>query len=45
MGVLFILIPIALALAAVGLFFFFAAVKDGQFDDLDADAVRFLQDD
>jgi cbb3-type cytochrome oxidase maturation protein len=43
--VLFILIPAALALGALGLFFFFAAVKDGQFDDLDADAVRFLQDD
>ncbi len=45
MEVLFILVPLALALSGVGLFLFVLAVKDGQFDDLDADSVRFLEED
>jgi len=45
MEVLFILVPAALILSAVGISLFVLAVKSGQFDDLDADGVRFLQDD
>lgn len=45
MEVLFILVPAALTLSGIGLFLFYLAVKGGQFDDLDADGVRFLQDD
>lgn len=45
MEVLFILIPAALFLAGLAVGAFFLAVKGGQFEDLDADGVRFLQDD
>lgn len=45
MEVLFVLVPIALLLSGLALGGFFVAVKNGQYDDLDADGVRFLQDD
>ena len=45
MNSLFFLIPIAVALAAVFLFLFLRAVKDGQFDDLDDPPRRILKDD
>lgn len=45
MEVLFILVPAALCLAGLALTMFFLAVKDGQYDDLEADGMRFLQDD
>lgn len=45
MEVLFILVPAALTLSALAVVMFFLAVKNGQYDDLDADGVRFLQDD
>ena len=39
------LVPIAVGLAAVFLFLFLKAVKDGQFDDLDDRRRRILKDD
>ncbi len=45
MEVLFVLVPVALLLSGVALTAFFVAVKNGQYEDLDADGVRFLQDD
>lgn len=42
---LLILIPVALALGAVGLMAFLWAMKSGQFDDLDGAAGRILFDD
>lgn len=39
------LLPAALLLGAVFLGLFIAAVKDGQFDDLDDPPVRILHDD
>ncbi|SKA32546.1 cbb3-type cytochrome oxidase assembly protein CcoS [Consotaella salsifontis] len=45
MNVLVILIPIALGLGAAGLFGFLWAYRNGQFDDLEGDAVRILEDD
>lgn len=45
MNSLFFLIPIAVALAAVFLFLFLKAVKDGQFDDLEDPPRRILKDD
>ena len=45
MEVLFFLVPAAILMAAGFVFAFYLAVKDGQFDDLDADALRFLGED
>lgn len=45
MEVLYVLIPAALLLSAVSMGLFFLAVRDGQFEDLDGDGVRFLVDD
>ncbi|WP_102961333.1 cbb3-type cytochrome oxidase assembly protein CcoS [Mangrovicella endophytica] len=42
---LLILIPIALGLGALGLCAFLWAYRSGQFEDLDGDAIRILQDD
>lgn len=39
------LIPVAVGLAAVFLWLFLRAVKDGQFDDLDDPPRRILKDD
>lgn len=45
MQILYIVIPLAIVLAAVGLAAFFWAVRRGQFDDLDTPPVRMLFDD
>lgn len=45
MNGLLLLIPIALALGAVGLMAFLWAMNTGQFDDLDGAAGRILFDD
>jgi cbb3-type cytochrome oxidase maturation protein len=45
MSVLVYLIPIALALGALGLVGFLWALRSGQFDDLDGAAERILFDD
>ena len=44
MSGLAILIPIALLMGAIGLAFFFWAMRDGQFEDLDGVANRILID-
>ncbi len=45
MNALLILIPVALFLGGLGLFAFFWANKNGQFDDLEGAAHRILMDD
>lgn len=45
MSVIFIMIPGALVLAALGVFAFVLAAKRGQFDDLDTPAIRAVFDD
>lgn len=45
MNSLIFLVPVAVGLAAVFLFLFLKAVKDGQFDDLDDPPRRILKDD
>lgn len=45
MSVIFIALPVALALAAAALTAFAWAAREGQFDDLDTPAVRVLFDD
>lgn len=45
MSVLIYLIPVALALGAIGLAAFLWSLKSGQFDDLDGAAARILLDD
>lgn len=45
MSVLYIMIPAALLLAALGIGAFIIAVKRGQFDDLDTPALRAVFDD
>jgi len=45
MSVLFVTLPIALLLGAVGLFACIRCIKTGQYDDLDTQAMRILQDD
>ena len=45
MSVLFIMIPVALILAGVGIVAFVIAAKRGQFDDLDTPAIRAVFDD
>ncbi|MCB0717677.1 MAG: cbb3-type cytochrome oxidase assembly protein CcoS [Bacteroidetes bacterium] len=45
MNVLFFLVPIALALAAIGALAFRWAVNSGQFEDLESPAIRMLIDD
>jgi len=42
LSVLYLLVPIALMLAGIGVAAFRWAVRDGQFDDLDSPAVRIL---
>lgn len=39
------LIPLALAMGAIGLAAFFWAMRNGQFDDMDGAALRILIDD
>jgi cbb3-type cytochrome oxidase maturation protein len=45
MEVVFILLPVALLVAAIMLALFIWAVRSGQFDDLETPAVRILFDD
>lgn len=45
MEVLYILVPAALFLSALAIGMFVLAVRNGQFDDLDADGMRFLEED
>ena len=45
MEILYIMIPLGLVLVAVGLWAFFWATGDGQFDDLDSPGWTVLEDD
>ena len=45
MNMLIYLIPIALFLGGLGLFAFLWSLKSGQYDDLDGDAWRVLEED
>jgi len=45
MSVLYIVVPIALTLAALAVYAFARAVKQHQYDDLDTPALRMLHDD
>lgn len=45
METIFVLLPLALLIAAVAVGFFIWAALSGQFDDLDTPAVRILFDD
>ena len=45
MDVIFVLLPLALIIAAIAVGFFIWAARTGQFDDLDTPAVRILFDD
>ena len=45
MNVLFVLVPLALLLAAAGIAGFAWAVRNGQFDDVETPAIRMLLDD
>lgn len=45
MSVLFIVLPIAFVLAAMGVGAFLWAVRKGQYDDLDTPPIRALFDD
>ena len=45
MNVLYLLVPLAIALAAAAVAAFRWAVRDGQFDDVETPAVRVLFDD
>jgi cbb3-type cytochrome oxidase maturation protein len=45
MSILYVLIPLGLVLVGFGLWAFFWAVGDGQFDDLDSPGWSVLSDD
>lgn len=45
MQIIYLLIPLSLALLAVAIWAFFWAVGNGQFDDLDSPALDILDDD
>lgn len=45
MNIIFVLIPLSIILMILALVFFFWAVKNGQFDDLDTPALDVLDDD
>jgi cbb3-type cytochrome oxidase maturation protein len=45
MEILYIMIPLGLVLVAIGLWAFFWATGDGQFDDLDSPGWSVLEDD
>ncbi len=45
MNILYVLVPLALLLAASGVLAFRWAVRDGQFDDVETPALRMLIDD
>ncbi|MGL1956752.1 MAG: cbb3-type cytochrome oxidase assembly protein CcoS [Colwellia sp.] len=44
MSIIYLLIPIAVLLTAVGIYFFFWAVKTEQFDDLEKQGMSILFD-
>jgi cbb3-type cytochrome oxidase maturation protein len=44
MNILYLLVPLALILAGLGVWGFWWAVRDGQFDDVDTPALRILLD-
>jgi len=44
MSIIYILIPIAILLTALGIYFFFWAVKTEQFDDLEKQGMSILFD-
>ncbi|MEX0875863.1 MAG: cbb3-type cytochrome oxidase assembly protein CcoS [Phycisphaerales bacterium] len=45
MSVILVMIPMAILLAALGVWAFIVAAKRGQFDDLDTPAIRAVFDD
>ena len=45
MSVIYIVLPLALVMAGVGLWAFIWAVRGGQLDDLETPAIRMLHDD
>ena len=45
METIFVLLPLALLIAAIAVGFFVWAARTGQFDDLDTPAIRILFDD
>lgn len=45
MNIIYVLIPLSIILMILALVFFFWAVKNGQFDDLDTPALDVLDDD
>jgi len=45
MSILFVLIPLSLVLLAIGIWAFFWAVRNEQFEDLDSPAWQILLDD
>lgn len=45
MSVIYVLLPVAVLLAAAGVAAFIWAVRHGQFDDLDTPGIRILHDD
>jgi len=45
MNVIYLLIPLGVALLALSVWGFFWAVRSGQFDDLDSPGVQILLDD
>ena len=45
MSIIYVLIPLGLVLVAIGLWAFFWAAGDGQFDDLDSPGWSVLSDD
>jgi cbb3-type cytochrome oxidase maturation protein len=45
MSVLYIVLPLALLMAGLGLWAFIWAVRHGQMDDLETPALRMLHDD
>ncbi|MEM7228665.1 MAG: cbb3-type cytochrome oxidase assembly protein CcoS [Planctomycetota bacterium] len=45
MSVIYVVLPVALVIAAVAVGAFIWAARRGQFDDLDTPALRMLEDD
>jgi len=45
MEILYLLVPLAVILAGVGIWGFFWSVKSGQFDDLEGPAHQIIMDD
>ncbi|MEQ3702857.1 MULTISPECIES: cbb3-type cytochrome oxidase assembly protein CcoS [Thalassolituus] len=45
MDIIYVLVPLSIALIGIAVFVFFWAVKGGQFDDLESPAHKILFDD